>query len=120
VTNRPLHGARGAGGAIDRPSREPFQVAVCAAFDVHQRLRFSRGIPRWMARNRHRLHGGPLCFQKGVPYTSLMELVFALLFGLVIGSFLNVVILRLPEGVSISRPRSHCPQCKQLIPWYDN
>jgi leader peptidase (prepilin peptidase)/N-methyltransferase len=49
-----------------------------------------------------------------------MELAFALLFGLVIGSFLNVVILRLPQGISVSTPRSHCPQCKKLISWYDN
>jgi leader peptidase (prepilin peptidase) / N-methyltransferase len=49
-----------------------------------------------------------------------MELALALIFGLVIGSFLNVCILRLPEGISISKPRSRCPQCKKLIPWYDN
>ncbi len=49
-----------------------------------------------------------------------MEVAGALIFGLVIGSFLNVVILRLPQGISISTPRSHCPQCKRLIPWYDN
>jgi leader peptidase (prepilin peptidase)/N-methyltransferase len=49
-----------------------------------------------------------------------MELALALLFGLVIGSFLNVCIVRLPQGVSISVPRSHCPQCKKLIPWHDN
>jgi len=49
-----------------------------------------------------------------------MELFLALLFGLVIGSFLNVVILRLPQGESISLPRSRCPKCKQLISWYDN
>lgn len=49
-----------------------------------------------------------------------MELALALLFGLVIGSFLNVVILRLPQGQSISRPRSRCPNCKELIRWYDN
>ena len=49
-----------------------------------------------------------------------MEVAFALVFGLVIGSFLNVVILRLPQGMSINTPRSHCPQCKKLIPWYDN
>jgi leader peptidase (prepilin peptidase)/N-methyltransferase len=49
-----------------------------------------------------------------------MEFVLALVFGLVIGSFLNVVILRLPQGISVSLPRSHCPQCKQLIAWYDN
>jgi leader peptidase (prepilin peptidase)/N-methyltransferase len=49
-----------------------------------------------------------------------MELAFALFFGLVVGSFLNVCILRLPQGISITTPRSHCPQCKKLIPWYDN
>jgi len=49
-----------------------------------------------------------------------MELALALVFGLVIGSFLNVVILRLPQGASISTPRSRCPQCKQAIGWYDN
>jgi leader peptidase (prepilin peptidase) / N-methyltransferase len=49
-----------------------------------------------------------------------MELLFALVFGLVIGSFLNVVILRLPQGASINRPRSHCPKCKNVIGWYDN
>jgi leader peptidase (prepilin peptidase)/N-methyltransferase len=49
-----------------------------------------------------------------------MELVVALLFGLVIGSFLNVCIARIPHGMSVSTPRSHCPQCKKLISWYDN
>ncbi len=49
-----------------------------------------------------------------------MEVALALVLGLVIGSFLNVVILRLPQGMSVSRPRSHCPQCKQLVSWYDN
>ena len=49
-----------------------------------------------------------------------MELAFALILGLVIGSFLNVCIVRLPHGISISKPRSHCPKCKKPIPWYDN
>ncbi|PIE64115.1 MAG: prepilin peptidase [Desulfobacterales bacterium] len=44
-----------------------------------------------------------------------------LLFGAVVGSFLNVVILRLPEeGSSIVYPGSHCPLCKAPIHWYDN
>jgi leader peptidase (prepilin peptidase) / N-methyltransferase len=46
--------------------------------------------------------------------------VFAALFGLVFGSFLNVCIVRLPHHESIVRPRSHCPQCLKLIPWHDN
>ena len=46
--------------------------------------------------------------------------VLPLLFGLVIGSFLNVVIVRLPEGRSIWRPRSSCPGCGTPIAWYDN
>ncbi len=49
-----------------------------------------------------------------------MELALALVFGLVIGSFLNVVIVRLPLGTSISVPRSHCPQCRKQIAAYDN
>lgn len=45
---------------------------------------------------------------------------FAFLFGLVIGSFLNVVIFRLPEGQSIVSPGSRCPGCEAPIAWYDN
>lgn len=41
-------------------------------------------------------------------------------FGLVIGSFLNVVVARLPHGQSIVRPRSRCPGCSGAIAWYDN
>ena len=73
---------------------------------------------------------------------SLPTLVLALLLGAVIGSFLNVVIVRLPvqlkhqwqrecaeisgtpvtqqERFSIAVPGSHCPECKAAIAWYDN
>lgn len=44
----------------------------------------------------------------------------AFLAGLVVGSFLNVVIWRLPRGENLSRPRSHCPGCGSLIRWFDN
>ncbi|MCY4612319.1 MAG: A24 family peptidase [Nitrospira sp.] len=40
--------------------------------------------------------------------------------GLVMGSFLNVCILRIPGGQSVIRPGSHCPQCKASIRWFDN
>ena len=42
------------------------------------------------------------------------------IFGLLIGSFLNVVIHRLPLGESIVFPGSHCPVCNAEIKWYDN
>lgn len=40
--------------------------------------------------------------------------------GLIIGSFLNVVIARLPAGRSVLGPRSACPTCGAVIAWYDN
>ena len=40
--------------------------------------------------------------------------------GASIGSFLNVIVHRLPRGKSIVHPPSHCPHCKHLIRWYDN
>jgi leader peptidase (prepilin peptidase) / N-methyltransferase len=49
-----------------------------------------------------------------------MELALVLALSLAIGSFLNVVIIRLPERESISIPRSRCPKCKKPISWYDN
>lgn len=41
-------------------------------------------------------------------------------FGLLWGSFLNVVIHRLPLGESVVTPRSRCPGCRKLIKWYQN
>jgi leader peptidase (prepilin peptidase) / N-methyltransferase len=47
-------------------------------------------------------------------------MAFAFLLGLIIGSFLNVVIARVPEHKSIWRPGSACPGCSAPIAWYDN
>ena len=47
-------------------------------------------------------------------------LASALLLGLVIGSFLNVCIVRIPHGESIVRPASHCTGCGRAIRPYDN
>lgn len=51
---------------------------------------------------------------------ALLGLGFVFLFGLCVGSFLNVVIARLPAGRSIVHPGSACPQCGGTIAWYDN
>ncbi|MDD5543582.1 MAG: prepilin peptidase [Acidobacteriia bacterium] len=45
---------------------------------------------------------------------------FIFVLGLVVGSFLNVCIVRLPQDQSVVRPRSHCPHCGTLIRAYDN
>jgi leader peptidase (prepilin peptidase)/N-methyltransferase len=45
---------------------------------------------------------------------------FVFLLGLVVGSFLNVCIYRLPRGESVVHPRSHCPGCQNLVAAYDN
>jgi len=41
-------------------------------------------------------------------------------FGAAFGSFLNVVVYRLPRAMSLSRPSSHCPRCKRAIRWRHN
>ena len=47
-------------------------------------------------------------------------LVVAGLAGACVGSFLNVVIWRLPRRENLAHPGSHCPRCNQAIRWYDN
>ena len=42
------------------------------------------------------------------------------LMGLLFGSFLNVVIARVPAGESIVRPRSRCPRCGHTLAWFEN
>lgn len=64
----------------------------------------------------------PLFEQAGLPQALIYTFTFVL--GLMIGSFLNVCISRLPrekpEERSIVTPRSHCPKCNAPIVWYDN
>ena len=55
-----------------------------------------------------------------VPTIESLLLTWLVLMGLVIGSFLNVVIARVPEGQSIVRPGSRCPKCGHSLRWYEN
>ncbi|MBC7361952.1 MAG: prepilin peptidase [Candidatus Aminicenantes bacterium] len=49
-----------------------------------------------------------------------LKIIFIIIIGLVWGSFLNVVIYRLPRGLSLVKPPSSCPKCGRRIKWYDN
>ena len=46
-------------------------------------------------------------------------ILFVLAFGLIIGSFLNVCIYRIPRHENIAIDRSHCTKCGKTINWYD-
>ena len=62
----------------------------------------------------------PLTESPIVDPVELVAVVFITLAGLAIGSFLNVVIWRVPRGESIVSPPSHCPQCDAEIRGRDN
>jgi leader peptidase (prepilin peptidase)/N-methyltransferase len=53
-------------------------------------------------------------------FFTLWIFAFVALMGAAIGSFLNVCISRIPEGISIVTPASRCPQCGHPIRFYDN
>jgi leader peptidase (prepilin peptidase)/N-methyltransferase len=50
----------------------------------------------------------------------MIATALAFIFGLLIGSFLNVCVYRWTRGLSVVRPRSACPACGSTISWYDN
>ena len=50
----------------------------------------------------------------------LVSIIGSVVLGLVIGSFLNVLIYRLPRGLGFTKGRSFCPKCRHKINWFDN
>ena len=53
------------------------------------------------------------------PYPALEAALVGLL-GLMIGSFMNVCIYRIPRHLSPARPRSSCTTCGHMLAWYEN
>jgi hypothetical protein len=47
-------------------------------------------------------------------------MIFAALLGVAFGSFLNVFLVRFPDGESMVRPRSHCRTCNHTLSWWEN
>ncbi|NOT24573.1 MAG: prepilin peptidase [Acidobacteria bacterium] len=52
--------------------------------------------------------------------TPFLVVIICALFGLLIGSFLNVCIYRLPQNASVTWPASHCTACRRPLSWYEN
>lgn len=50
----------------------------------------------------------------------ILSIIFISIIGLVFGSFMNVLIVRVPKNISIVKPSSFCPECMENILWYDN
>lgn len=53
-------------------------------------------------------------------FTFITVLILTAIVGLCVGSFLNVVIYRLPNNMSLAKPASHCPNCGYKLKWFDN
>ncbi len=51
---------------------------------------------------------------------NIFLIILTIILGLCVGSFLNVVIYRLPKNMSIAKPKSHCINCDYQLEWYDN
>jgi leader peptidase (prepilin peptidase)/N-methyltransferase len=64
--------------------------------------------------------GAESALSRALPAGAAAPLVLAGVLGLLVGSFLNVVIHRLPRGESVVSPGSHCPRCNRGIRWYEN
>lgn len=50
----------------------------------------------------------------------ILILIYVILFGVLLGSFLGLCTVRLPLGESIVSPRSHCRRCSHILSWYEN
>lgn len=50
----------------------------------------------------------------------MFEMILIFILGLVLGSFANVCIYRMPRDLSVIKPNSHCTNCNKFIKWYDN
>jgi leader peptidase (prepilin peptidase)/N-methyltransferase len=66
-----------------------------------------------------KLNGHPKLYPKTSGDITLLS-VISIIFGAIVGSFLNVCIIRLPKEESIIAPGSHCPHCHTPIKFYDN
>ena len=53
-------------------------------------------------------------------YQHIPVVFFVFAFGSIVGSFINVVIYRLPEGMSVISPPSRCPTCGARLKWHEN
>lgn len=53
-------------------------------------------------------------------YYLIVTYVLTLIIGICVGSFLNVVIYRLPNNMNLAKPASHCTKCNYQLHWYDN
>lgn len=52
--------------------------------------------------------------------SSAWTYTLVIMLGLSVGSFVNVLVWRLPNGMSLLRPPSHCPKCDSRLKWYHN
>ncbi len=49
----------------------------------------------------------------------MFDLIIVFIFGLMMGSFLNVLVVRVDELETVVKGRSHCPKCKKILKWYE-
>jgi leader peptidase (prepilin peptidase)/N-methyltransferase len=81
-------------------------------------------LPRVLLKGKFRRRTATVTYQlivsssRSIPLSAALGI--AAIAGLLVGSFLNVVVYRVPRGLSVSKPRSFCPTCDRQLSWWEN
>jgi len=108
-------------GQPDAPGRGTVWAAFLASVALPLAYPAAAALGRFFSQPRRPPHeAAPLLEALPMMVVATVAATWVYVFGSLIGSFLNVVVYRLPRGQSVVTGGSHCPRCTSPIKWHDN